>query len=305
MMDFRQVIENKKLQERLKNVGIFPYVSNGVVGPTGPAGKGIKIQGSFNSLEELKVYYPTGNEGDCYVIQGDLFIWDTKENNWIDIGGFKGEKGEKGEIGPTGPKGEVGIEGIQGETGPTGPIGPQGIQGVKGDTGPKGEKGEIGPTGPTGPQGEKGETGGIVSTNYEAILFISFSQAHYSTIMSFQDTVKIPDDEKIFVLKNDTNFSIEQGGYYEITLCGQISGVDDSHGAIFYLTNATGSVVQDLSFELKAGSTARMDCSETIITKFENPTELYVRCGVTGDNQTANIDFANVNLVIKKYVYMD
>lgn len=44
-----------------------------------------------------------------------------------------------------------------------------------------------------------------------------------------------------------------------------------------------------------------MDCSETIITEFENPTTLLVRCGIIGDSSTANIDFVNVNLIIKKY----
>lgn len=282
MMDFRQIIENKKLQERLKNVGIYPYMNTnkvvgptGPMGPTGPSGKGLEIQGTFNSVEELKKEHPIGKDGDCYVIQGNLFIWDTTENDWTDIGGFQGEKGD------TGP------------------------QGIKGETGPKGIQGEIGPTGPTGPQGEKGETGGSIPTNYEAILFISFSQAHYSTVMNFQDSIKIPDNDDIFLLKNNTNISIAEAGFYEITLCGQISGVDNSHGAIFYLTNTTGSVVQDLSFELKAGTTTRMDCSETVIIKLEDPTELYVQCGITGDSQSANIDFANVNLVIKKYMYSE
>ena len=44
-----------------------------------------------------------------------------------------------------------------------------------------------------------------------------------------------------------------------------------------------------------------MDCSESTITKIEKPTALYVRCGIIGDSATANIDFSNVNLIIKKY----
>ena len=86
-----------------------------------------------------------------------------------------------------------------------------------------------------------------------------------------------------------------------IFFAGQITGVDQNHGAIFYLTEKSGAVVKDLSFELKSGTTNRMDCSETIITEFENPTTLLVRCGIIGDSSTANIDFANVNLIIKKY----
>ena len=69
------------------------------------------------------------------------------------------------------------------------------------------------------------------------------------------------------------------------------------------LSNSNGSVIQDLSFELKAGTTNRMDCSETVITKIDTPTNLYIRCGIIGDQGTANIDFANVNLIIKKYNY--
>ena len=38
-----------------------------------------------------------------------------------------------------------------------------------------------------------------------------------------------------------------------------------------------------------------------IVTKFDAKTDLYIQCGITGDAQTANIDFSNVNLIIKKY----
>ena len=44
-----------------------------------------------------------------------------------------------------------------------------------------------------------------------------------------------------------------------------------------------------------------MDCSETILTKFDENTTLYIRCGIIGNSSTANIDFSNVNLIIKKY----
>lgn len=71
--------------------------------------------------------------------------------------------------------------------------------------------------------------------------------------------------------------------------------------AIFYLVNANGSVIQGSSFEVKAGTTTRMDCSETILTKFDENTTLYIRCGIIGNSSTANIDFSNVNLIIKKY----
>ena len=151
-------------------------------------------------------------------------------------------------------------------------------------------KGDVGPTGSTGP----------VGASYVAVLFISFVQAHYSKVMSFQEYLKLPEDDNYYVLENN-NILLITDGIYEITLCGQISGVDQNHGAIFYLIDQEGSVIQYLSFELKAGSTSRMDCSETIITKFDKPKKLYIQCGIIGDAQTAKIDFANVNLIIKKY----
>lgn len=119
--------------------------------------------------------------------------------------------------------------------------------------------------------------------------------------MTFQEVISIPNDNNYFSTLSDTEFLVTENGYYEITLCGQISGVDQDHGAIFYLSNDKGSVVQDLSFQLKVGTTSRMDCSETTIAKIDGNTTLYVKCGITGDSSTANIDFANVNLIIKKY----
>lgn len=324
----RQVLENSNTRRKLIKAGIYP---NQTIGPTGPAGKGLEIMGSYDSLEELKKNHPTGNNGDTYIVNGELYIWNQELNDWSDIGNVKGPKGDtetfivnstktanpnedakvidnkvnlthyldfvipKGDIGPKGDKGETGLQGpqgLKGDIGPIGPTGPKGEQGEKGDIGPKGEKGDIGPTGPAA---------SLSPTSYDAILFISFAQAHYSKVMTFQEVISIPNDNNYFSTLSDTEFLVTENGYYEITLCGQISGVDQDHGAIFYLSNDKGSVVQDLSFQLKAGTTSRMDCSETTIAKIDGNTTLYVRCGITGDSSTANIDFANVNLIIKKY----
>ena len=324
----RQVLENSNTRRKLIKAGIYPGQT---IGPTGPAGKGLEIMGSYDSLDELKKNHPTGNNGDTYIVNGELYIWNQELNDWSDIGNVKGPKGDtenfivnstkttnpnedakvidnkvdlthyldfvipKGDIGPKGDKGETGLQGpqgLKGDIGPTGPTGPKGEQGEKGDVGPQGEKGDIGPTGPAASLGP---------TSYDAILFISFAQAHYSKVMTFQEVISIPNDNNYFSTLSDTEFLVTESGYYEITLCGQISGVDQDHGAIFHLSNDKGSVVQDLSFQLKAGTTSRMDCSETTIAKIDGNTKLYVRCGITGDSSTANIDFANVNLIIKKY----
>ena len=73
----------------------------------------------------------------------------------------------------------------------------------------------------------------LSATSYEAIVICKFAQAHYSRVMSFQDTIKIPDEDEVFKLLQNDNISVMKPGIYEITLCGQISGVDQNHGAIF------------------------------------------------------------------------
>lgn len=303
-----QILENKKMQEKLRSAGLYPCY-RGIVGPTGPNGKGLEIKGTYNSLEELKQAHPQGSIGDSYIINEDLYIWDTNTNDWVDIGGIKGPQGDSEVIkvrdtitGDAGTKAQVidtknGLEHILDFIIPKGDKGETGTKGDKGEKGDKGDTGPIGPMGPTGPEGSSASS----PTSYDAILFASYAQAHYSRIMTFQDTILIPENNKFFTIANDTEFSVVEPGLYEITLCGQISGVDQTHGAIFYLSNSQGSVIQDLSFELKQGNTNRMDCSETIMTKITKPTNLYIRCGITGDAGTASIDFSNVNLIIKKY----
>lgn len=94
-------------------------------GDTGPAGTGVTIKGSYNTYEELVIDHPTGSEGDSYLVNGSLYVWNGSA--WENVGNIKGEKGDTGETGA------------------------QGIQGVKGDTGSQGIKGDKGDTGATGP----------------------------------------------------------------------------------------------------------------------------------------------------------
>ena len=291
-----EIIKNNEIRSKLRKAGIIPYA----VGPTGPRGKGLEILGNYNTLEDLKKEHPEGKNGDTYIVNGELYIWDSSINDWVDIGNIKGPKGDTETFiigntitGAEGTKAQVtdtknGLEHTLEFTIPKGDIGPQG------EIRPTGPKGDIGPTGPAG-------TFVASPTSYDAVLFVSYAQAHYSKIMTFQEQLSIPENNTYFNLSDNTNITLIQPGIYEITLCGQISGVDQSHGAIFYLSNTNGSVIQDLSFEVKAGTTSRMDCSEAIMTKIDTETTVYVRCGIIGDSSTANIDFSNVNLIIKKY----
>lgn len=111
----------------------------GIQGPQGENGKngtGVTILGSFDTYEELEVI--SGNAGDAYLIDGDLYVWSLTENKWKNVGTIEG------------PQGPQGIQGIQGEKGATGE---QGIQGIQG------------PIGPQGPKGDKGDTGAIPDTS--------------------------------------------------------------------------------------------------------------------------------------------
>lgn len=140
----------------------------GDTGPQGPQGEkgadgtGVTILGSFGSLEELEAAHPTGNAGDAYLVNGDLYVWSPTEEGWMNAGNIQGPPGEtgpqgaKGDKGDPGPKGDTGAPGEKGERGETGP---QGDKGDTGDTGPQGEKGADGAPGETGPQGPQGERG--------------------------------------------------------------------------------------------------------------------------------------------------
>ena len=125
----------------------------GDTGPQGPAGAngkdgtGVTILGSYASEEALNTAHPTGNIGDAYLIDGDLYVWSATNAAWENVGRLQGEQGPKGE---KGDKGDTGATGQQGPIGPTGPQGDKGDKGDTGDTGPKGDKGDTGPQGPAG-----------------------------------------------------------------------------------------------------------------------------------------------------------
>ena len=137
----------------------------GPKGDTGATGTSITIKGSYNSYEELIHYYPTGNAGDSYLVNGFLYVWNG--DAWENIGNIKGEKGDTGATGKTGDKGDTGAKGDTGVKGDTGdaftfddftPEQLASLKGVTGDTGVKGDTGPKGDTGATG-QGSDEEAG--------------------------------------------------------------------------------------------------------------------------------------------------
>lgn len=292
-----QVLKDIEVRKEFEKLGIY---SGMIIGPRGPKGDGITIKGDYHSLEELKKNHPIGSVGDCYIIEGTLYVWNIDTNTWDSVGDIKGPKGDtetfvigKTTTGSPNTEAKVKDEKV-------------GLQHTlefvipKGDQGPKGEQG---PQGIQGPKGDKGDPGvGIENpASYDAIFFLSFAQAIYTRTMTVQDSIKIPDDENVFAFTSANEFQIKKAGYYEITLCGQISGVDSTHGALFYLIDTNGQIVTDLSFELKKGNTPRMDVSETIVIKLEEGKTLCVKCAIDGTQDDSMVDFSNVNLILKKY----
>lgn len=95
----------------------------GEIGPQGIQGKtgaGLNIISNLSSSDELPI---NANNGDAYIIDGDLWVYSGK---WENVGKIEG---------PQGPQGEQGIQGIQGEQGE------QGIQGEQGTDGYTPKKG--------------------------------------------------------------------------------------------------------------------------------------------------------------------
>jgi hypothetical protein len=170
-----------------------PTGAAGITGPTGPIGiKGddgtsVTILGAYDTLAELSLEHPTGNPGDSYLVNNNLYVWAEDPGIWVNVGQIRGPTGARGSTGPTGP---IGLQGQIGDdslvTGPTGPTGPRGFEGLPstvpgstgptgpvGDTGPRGQTGPtgpfgpIGPTGPTGPRGDRYQT---TSTTQKTII---------------------------------------------------------------------------------------------------------------------------------------
>jgi len=109
----------------------------GAKGDTGATGTGITIKGSYDTYEELIHDHPTGNDGDSYLVNGSLYVWNGTA--WENVGNIKGEKGDTGSQGVKGDTGERGPQGVKGDTGDTGATGSKGEKGDKGDTGATGQ----------------------------------------------------------------------------------------------------------------------------------------------------------------------
>lgn len=66
-------------------------------GAKGEDGMSISIKGTLTSTSQLP---SSGQEGDAYIVNGDLYVWDGSK--WSNVGKIKGDKGDKGDDGATG-----------------------------------------------------------------------------------------------------------------------------------------------------------------------------------------------------------
>lgn len=76
--------------------------AQGKKGDPGKDGTSVTILGSYDSEEELNAAHPTGTEGDSYIVNGDLYVWDAENSKWKNAGNIQGPQGLPGEDGEDG-----------------------------------------------------------------------------------------------------------------------------------------------------------------------------------------------------------
>ena len=74
----------------------FMRADTGRDGSNGVDGTGVTILGSYNTLTELQAAHPTGNAGDAYIVDGDLYVWAVDDAMWENVGNIQGPPGADG-----------------------------------------------------------------------------------------------------------------------------------------------------------------------------------------------------------------
>lgn len=71
----------------------------GVQGEKGDPGAGLIIHGEYDTYEALVSAHPVGEEGDAYLVDGDVWYWAAENNQWKNGGPLRGPQGIQGERG--------------------------------------------------------------------------------------------------------------------------------------------------------------------------------------------------------------
>lgn len=73
--------------------------AKGDKGEKGDTGAALSILGKLTDPSQLP---PTGEAGDAYTVNGELYVWSENLDAWENVGNIKGEKGDKGDTGEDG-----------------------------------------------------------------------------------------------------------------------------------------------------------------------------------------------------------
>ncbi|MEE1302548.1 MAG: hypothetical protein UHD64_07160, partial [Bacteroidales bacterium] len=76
---------------------VFARTDTGLNGSNGKDGTSVNILGSYNTLSDLQSAHPTGNAGDAYIVDGDLYVWAADDAQWENVGNIQGPEGKPGE----------------------------------------------------------------------------------------------------------------------------------------------------------------------------------------------------------------
>ncbi|MEK4121950.1 pyocin knob domain-containing protein [Lysinibacillus sp. FSL K6-0102] len=97
------------LQDTQNNsLPVLPIVENtywrlaalhGLKGDKGDTGAALSILGKLTDPSQLP---PTGQAGQAYTVNGELYVWSENLDAWENVGNIKGEKGDKGDTGEDG-----------------------------------------------------------------------------------------------------------------------------------------------------------------------------------------------------------
>lgn len=92
-----------------------PRGDDGPAGPQGPkgeTGEGVRILGTYATLDDLRASVLDPEQGDMYNVGAsapyNVYMWEKSVLNWVDQGQLQGPEGPEGPEGPQGPRGEKG-----------------------------------------------------------------------------------------------------------------------------------------------------------------------------------------------------
>lgn len=73
-----------------------PRGEKGIQVDPGKDGTGVTILGSYKTEEELNREHSTGNVGESYLVDGNLYVWDNVYGQWKNVGRIQGPEGPAG-----------------------------------------------------------------------------------------------------------------------------------------------------------------------------------------------------------------